>query len=176
MVVGDKVCLCVVLTSSLFSCEKESMSSSGRIVFKQIRRVQRKPLPAFPVVEVPSAQNNQYINVAHWQCRVLNPSVSKRYTIEISPGWPLLELQEGKKRNPSKSVWAVRIPRVSLLSSVSYNSFLPCRPSWGKVALLSSGPRTLLPTHTPLLNAPWRFYASLPSESQGKGFPSILYQ
>lgn len=58
----EKVCPCVVSTSSLLSCDKspsslvdetprkgvdDNLTPLGGSVFRQIRSIQRKPLPAF---------------------------------------------------------------------------------------------------------------------------------
>ena len=77
--VCDEVGLGVVLMSSLFHDENQSFLGdemprewifdnsvpSGRSVFRQIRGVQRKPLPAFTVFQVTTDQNNQYAKVAY---------------------------------------------------------------------------------------------------------------
>lgn len=71
---GEEVCQGVVWTSSLCSCDKSSSLlvdetsqeeiGDKRVPFGghlcgQIKRVQRKPLPAFAVFPVSTAQNNQ---------------------------------------------------------------------------------------------------------------------
>lgn len=116
MAVCDKIWVwCPLPVSSLVTRVHDS---SGRIVFKQIRGGQRKPLPGFTVFQVPSAQHSQYIEVVFLQCHVLNPSVAKKYEIETRPGWPLLELQEEEKeKNPSNSVWAVFCLQVLVTAS-----------------------------------------------------------
>ena len=75
------VCLSVVSTFSLLSCDKSQSSlvdetpregiydswvPFGGYVFRQIKGVQRKPLPASAVFQVPIAQNNQYTKVAYF--------------------------------------------------------------------------------------------------------------
>ena len=76
MIVCDKVCLDVVWTFSVllsqFSLVDETPGEgiydnwvpSGGSAFRQIRGVQRKPLPAFAVFWVPIAQSNQYTKAA----------------------------------------------------------------------------------------------------------------
>lgn len=77
MIVCNKV-LGVVETSSL-SCDKslsflvDETPRVGMIteflggsVFRQIRGLQRKPLPEFVVFQVPTYQNNQYITEAYF--------------------------------------------------------------------------------------------------------------
>lgn len=44
----------------------------GGLALRQMRRVQRKPLPAFAVFQVPSPENNQYIKAAYFVQQVLN--------------------------------------------------------------------------------------------------------
>ena len=73
--VCDRVCLSVVSTSSLLSCDKNQSSlvdetpgegiynnrvPFGGSVFRQIKGIQRKPVPTFAVFQMPLAQNNQY--------------------------------------------------------------------------------------------------------------------
>ena len=74
MIVCDKVSLSVVSTSRC-SCQSSLVDetaqfmiydngvSFGESVFRQIRRVQRRPHPAFAIFQVPTAQNE----VAKWQ-------------------------------------------------------------------------------------------------------------
>ena len=76
-IVCDKVCLCVVWTSSLF-CDKTQSSLVNETseegiyenwvpfgsIFRQIKGVQRHPLPAFAVFQVPTAHNSRYATVA----------------------------------------------------------------------------------------------------------------
>ena len=82
--VCDQVCLGVVLTSSLFSYDKnqsplvdknpgEGFDDSRGPAFRQKRevRVQRKPPPAFAIFQMPSAQNYQYTKVAPFGWHVL---------------------------------------------------------------------------------------------------------
>ena len=79
MIVCDRVCPDVVWTSSRLSCDKSQSSLGdetlregiydkwvpfGGSVLWQIREGQRKPLPAFAVLWMAVAQNNQYTKVA----------------------------------------------------------------------------------------------------------------
>ena len=81
MIVCGKVCFSVVLTSDLLSCDRSQFSLPnegpgeeiydkwvpfGRAVFRHTWGVQRKPLPAFAVFQVPSAQNSQYTKGAYF--------------------------------------------------------------------------------------------------------------
>ena len=44
------------------------LSSFLRTLFRQIRGAPKKPLPAYAVFQVPTAQNNRYTKVAYWGC------------------------------------------------------------------------------------------------------------
>ena len=81
MTAFDKVCLGVVSTFILLPCDKsqsilvdetlgkgihDSWVSFGGSVFRQLRGVQGKLLPALAVFQVSLAQNNQYIKVTFW--------------------------------------------------------------------------------------------------------------
>ena len=72
MIVCDKVCLGVVLVSSLFSCDKSQsplVNDTSEEIYdifvlfqdlsREIRSVQRISHPAFAVFQVPTVQNNQ---------------------------------------------------------------------------------------------------------------------
>ena len=83
MSICDKVCLGVVSTSSLPSWDKGQFFladqtpregrggdlsdgvPSGGSVFRQIRGVERKPLPEFAVFQVPTSRNSQCAKVAY---------------------------------------------------------------------------------------------------------------
>ena len=82
MIVCYRVCLGVALMSSLCSCDKSQSSLGDETpreeiydswvpfrgsVFRQVRGVERKPLPAFAVFQVPIAQNNQYAKVTYFE-------------------------------------------------------------------------------------------------------------
>lgn len=134
MIVCGKVCFSVVLTSNLLSCNRSQSSLPneapgeeiydkwvpfGRAVFRHTWRVQRKPLPAFAVSQVPSAQNSQYSKVTYFGvacskllqsyfkvtystisqfCYGLNRVLPKRYVDMLIPSmnkvrmWPYLEI------------------------------------------------------------------------------------
>lgn len=87
MIVCDKVCLSVVWTSSLLSCERSQSSLVGETprqgiddsgvyfgesVFRQLPVVHGKPLPAFAIFLCLQAQNNLYTNAAYLGWHVLN--------------------------------------------------------------------------------------------------------
>lgn len=78
MMVCDKVCLGVVMTSDLLSSDKsclpQLMKLQGRGLITvqfllekgEIREVQRKPLCASALFQVSIAQNNQYAKAVHF--------------------------------------------------------------------------------------------------------------
>lgn len=81
MIVCDWACLGVVWASSPLSRDKNQYSlvdgssrkdiydnwvSAEGPIFRQIRGVPRKPLPALAVFQVPTAQNNQYTEVVYF--------------------------------------------------------------------------------------------------------------
>jgi len=77
MIVCDKICLDV----SLLSCDESSREGIydnlvpfGGSVFRPIRGVQRKPLPASADFQVPTVQNNQYT-----EAHILPPLIIKNH-------------------------------------------------------------------------------------------------
>ena len=130
MTAFDKVCLGVVSTFILLPCDKSQSTlidetlgqgihdnwvSFGGSVFRQLRRVQGKLLPALAVFQVSLAQNNQYSRVTFWgemACSKLSLWSSMALQINF---WEVRETGSGRGLSGLHWVWCIgRGPHLQL--------------------------------------------------------------